>query len=100
MEVFKKLHAAGRTVLTVTHDMRLVAEYAERTVVMGMGQVLLDDTTNNVFKQVEVLQSTHLRPPQITRLGFLLGMADTILTVQEMKAVLDPQTARTAAPAS
>lgn len=88
MDLLKRLNEEGKTVLVVTHNMQLVAEYARRTIVMGLGQILLDDTTRNVFKHVDILRSTHLRPPQITTLGYMLGMSDPVLSIPEMKGVL------------
>ena len=89
MDLFKTFNEDGVTVLVVTHDMQLVAEYAKRTIVMGLNHILIDDSTNNVFSQVDVLQSTHLRPPQITHLGFELGFSDSVLTVSDMVELLN-----------
>jgi energy-coupling factor transport system ATP-binding protein len=69
MQIAHQLHREGRTVLVVTHDMALVAEYAERTIVLRQGEVLLDDTTAAVFSRPEVLRRTHVTPPQITQLA-------------------------------
>jgi energy-coupling factor transport system ATP-binding protein len=88
MSLFVDLNNSGTTVLAVTHDMRLVASYASRTVVMGLGMILLDDVTENVFRQVDILQETHLRPPQITTLGFKLGLSQTVLSVPQMAEIL------------
>jgi energy-coupling factor transporter ATP-binding protein EcfA2 len=84
MNIFVELNKEGKTVLVVTHDMRLVAQYASRTVVMGLGKILLDDITANVFNQTDILHQTHLRPPQITTTGFRLGLDQTILSTRQM----------------
>jgi energy-coupling factor transport system ATP-binding protein len=59
----------GRTVLMVTHDMDLIAEYTHRLIVMGDGTVLLDGPTAEVFQQVERLAETFIAPPQVTQLA-------------------------------
>ena len=84
VEIAKKLHASGKTVLMVTHDMELVASYAERAIVLAGGELLLDDSVRAVFSQPDLLAKTHLRPPQVTRLGQRLTNNElTVLSVEE-----------------
>jgi energy-coupling factor transport system ATP-binding protein len=68
MEMVRELHQAGHTVIFVTHDMELVAQYAKRVIVLARGRILADDICRNVFYQPEILQATNLFPPQIARL--------------------------------
>lgn len=68
MEMVKELNEQGHTIVFVTHDMELVARYAKRIIVLSQGQVLLDDSCQNVFYQPEALLRTNLFPPQIARL--------------------------------
>jgi len=78
----------GHTIIIVTHEMHIVATYTERTIVLGQGRILLDDTTRNVFAQPEVLQKTYVEPPQITQIGQALagqGIPGNVLSVDEMK---------------
>ncbi|MCS6906295.1 MAG: ATP-binding cassette domain-containing protein [Anaerolineales bacterium] len=80
----------GHTVIIITHEMRIVADYAERTVVLGQGRILLDAPTREVFAQPEILQQTYVEPPQITRLAQKISMEEpfrSVLTVEEMKQV-------------
>jgi len=79
----------GHTVIIITHEMRIVADYAERTVVLGQGRKLLDGPTRQVFAQPDILEQTYVEPPQITQLGQALqaqGLPGDVLTVGEMKA--------------
>ena len=91
MSLFVDLNKEGKTVIVVTHDMGLVASYAKRTVVMGQSEILLEGATAEVFSQVDVLHSTHLRPPQITTLGFKLNIQETVLTVPRMAEILSQE---------
>ncbi len=68
MEMVKKLHQQGHTIIFVTHDMELVAGYANRVIVLSQGKILIDDTCRNVFYQPGLLKETNLFPPQIARL--------------------------------
>ena len=55
MEMFKTLHQEyGKTIVLVTHDMNLVAEYAQEMIVMHRGVMKLKGTPQQVFKEVEV----------------------------------------------
>ncbi len=77
----------GHTIIIITHEMPIVAQYAQRVVALAKGQVLLDGTTREVFAQPELLAQTFVKPPQITRLAQALssyGIPKDILTVQEM----------------
>jgi energy-coupling factor transport system ATP-binding protein len=74
MEMVKDLHRQGHTIIFVTHDMELVAQYAKRVIVLSQGKILADDTGPNVFYQPEILRATNLFPPQIARLVQLFGV--------------------------
>ena len=73
------LAAAGRTVITISHDMRFVAETFERVVVMRTGRVILDGPPSAVFaaEHTDALASTFLEPPLAARLGERLGLGTT-----------------------
>ena len=77
----------GHTIIIVTHDMPIVGAYARRTVAMGMGQVLADGPTSDVFRQADVLAQTFIEPPQVTQLAQRvshLGFDPGTLMVEEM----------------
>lgn len=90
MAVIQNLHANGRTIIIITHDMRLVAEYADRVIVMSQGQVMLDAPPAIAFKDYDLLAGLSLRPPQVTRLASLLGCQEqAILKTDEFCSWLD-----------
>jgi energy-coupling factor transport system ATP-binding protein len=78
----------GITVIIVTHAMDLVAEFSKRVIVMGGGEILLDDTPKQVFSQPETLAKTYIRPPQIARLGLRMNWKDLPMTVSEAVQIL------------
>ena len=83
----KKLNAAGHTVIMITHDMNLVTQYADRTVVMGNGEILLDGPTEKVFTEVETLKKTFIKPPPVSLLARELepyGIPGDTLTVDSL----------------
>ncbi len=79
------LHAQGHTIILVTHDMRLVAEYARQTLVMHEGGVLAHGSTPEVLSRTEQLERAQIAPPQINRLAHRLsdlGFDGRALTVE------------------
>jgi energy-coupling factor transporter ATP-binding protein EcfA2 len=80
------LHAAGHTILLITHDMRLVAAYAPETLVMHEGRVLAHGPTREILAEAAAMRGAHLTPPQVTRLAQALaphGLPGDVLTVDE-----------------
>ncbi len=90
MALARELNQAGRTVLFITHDMELVAEFAQRVLVFGEGRLLLDGTPRHVFGRPDVLRQSGLQPPQLARLAQALPahFPATLLTEDEFLAAL------------
>ena len=64
METFYKLNKEyGKTIVLVTHDMDLVAKYAEEVIVMNKGVLTIKGTPKNVFKQVDLLRTCGITLP-------------------------------------
>jgi energy-coupling factor transport system ATP-binding protein len=77
----------GHTIIIITHDMPIVAQYARRVILMSEGKIVADDETARVFSQPEILAKTFLEPPEITQLAQSvqgLGFNPGTLTVAEM----------------
>jgi cobalt transport protein ATP-binding subunit len=81
-----ELHAQGRTIVLVTHDMALVAEYAERAIVLHRGRILADGPPAKVFEQAEALSQASLATPALVSLAQALrphGFRGDGLTVHD-----------------
>ena len=75
------------TVVLITHYMDEAAQ-ADRTVVIDDGEIVLDGTPKEVFKNVEKLKSLGLDVTQVTELAYELRkmgieISDDVLTVDE-----------------
>ena len=81
--VIAKLRKRGKTVITITHDIDFCAENFERVIAMSQGKILLDGKANDVLGQEEILATTYLEPPQLTRLGKRLGFKNTVRNQEE-----------------
>lgn len=79
MDVISELNANGTTVVMVCHDMEVVADYATRVIAMTAGTVVADGPTFEVLRDRDVLQRTHLLPPQIVDVSMRLVDADPAL---------------------
>ena len=51
MELFKKIHENGTTIIMVSHNMNNVLKYSNRAIVMNEGEIVLNDTPTNLFKR-------------------------------------------------
>ena len=76
--IMSTLNQRGKTVVAISHDIDFVADYFDRVVVMGQGQVLLDGPAASVFGQEDILESTYVQPPQLTRLGNALNLGRVV----------------------
>lgn len=76
--IVETLAGRGKTIITITHDIDFAADHFDRLIVMGQGIVLLDGSTVEVISQEEILSSTYVDPPQLTRLGRQLGLPQTV----------------------
>ena len=82
--VIKALRERGKTLITITHDIDFCAENFERVIAMSQGKVLLDGKANDVLGQDEILATTYVDPPQLTRLGKRLRLPRTVKNEAEL----------------
>lgn len=90
----RKLHDDYKmTIIMVSHSMEDVANIAEHIIVMNHGEVALEGTPANVFKEVDELEKIGLAVPQVTYLvkklrekGF--DISDNIFTIEDAKKAL------------
>lgn len=73
MGIIRRIHAQGTTVVMVCHDMEVVADYAQRCIVMDGGRVVDDGPTFSVLRNARTLEAASLVPPQAV--GIALGLA-------------------------
>jgi energy-coupling factor transport system ATP-binding protein len=76
--IIERLSGAGRTVITITHDMDFCADHCGRLIVLHGGRVQLDGPPERVFSQTETLAQSAVEPPQIARLAARLGLAPVL----------------------
>ncbi len=83
MNMMRSLNQQGHTVIVITHDMGIVANYATRCVLMRDGAILADGTTREIFSDPELIRSAALELPTLTRFAQRWGV--TLLTIEEVR---------------
>ena len=91
MRYISGLHQKGLTVVIITHDVSLAANYASRLLVLNHGGVVLDGKPQDVFRQQETLRECHVSLPQVTDLAYQLWNGtnpQSVIRVSEMVSLL------------
>lgn len=94
LEQIKKLHTEYKmTIVLVSHSMEDVGRLAQRIIVMNNGNVALEGTPAQVFKEIDTLENIGLAVPQVTYLmralkekGF--NVSDEVYTINQGKEEL------------
>jgi energy-coupling factor transport system ATP-binding protein len=86
--MLRKAERRVETVVIASHDLQLVAAWANRVIVMGDGDVLADAPPAEVFADPELLARTDLRQPQVVGLSERLGVDPPALTTEAMVEAL------------
>lgn len=87
MQKLQNLNVEGKTIILITHDMRLVSEHAKRVVVMSVGRIILDSDPRGAFSDLEILRRSNLEPPAVTKLAHALkdkGIPADVISPQEL----------------
>ncbi len=89
LRLLHALHRAGRTIIIITHTPWVIAEYAERVLMLAHGELRYDGPTREFFANDELIAEASFKIPDVTRLGRALGC--TPLSVDELLAWLPRQ---------
>jgi energy-coupling factor transport system ATP-binding protein len=98
MELLEDLHRQGNTVLIITHDMTLVANYCQRAVVLLDGRDVFTGTPRELFSSAEAVALTQLAAPQAISLSVAMRKRNEafplLLNQAEWISALETQSAR------
>jgi energy-coupling factor transport system ATP-binding protein len=82
-------HREGGTVIIVTHDLRGVARYAQRVVVLYQGRLVAQGTARDVLADPDLLTEVGLEPLPVTALAQSLHWSPPLpLTADDLIARL------------
>lgn len=86
----KELNEKGTTVIMVSHDMEVVADFSKRIVLVEDGQIIADDSFENVMRNDDVLNKSSVLPSQIVLLAKRLGEGfQSVFNTNEMIEAID-----------
>ena len=63
----------GMTVIVMEHEVEVLAEFADRVIVMDGGRVVMNGAPREIFSRVDELEALGLRVPEATALAGILG---------------------------
>lgn len=93
MNTIKKLNKVeNKTIVLITHYMDEAVQ-ADRILVMEKGEIVMEGTPKDIFKQVDKIKELGLDVPQVTELVYELrkegfDLKDDILSIEELVEIL------------
>jgi energy-coupling factor transporter ATP-binding protein EcfA2 len=72
LDIIVSLNRQGHTILLISHDMRIIAEFTRRSIVLLDGAIAADGPTREVLSDFALLEKTQILPPEIVRLSSTL----------------------------
>lgn len=82
--IIDHLQKAGKTIITITHDMEFVAEHFHRIIVMANRKVVADGEASRVFENADVMNTARLRQPVLARCYSELGFHGSDIRIQDL----------------
>lgn len=73
LNLIHELNLKGTTVLVVTHDMRIVREYATRVLAMNAGEIVFDGTPYELIQTPEVFKIANVAMTPVFQLYYALS---------------------------
>lgn len=85
MELIRDLNNLGTTIIMVSHDMEVVADFAKRVIVVEQGKIVLDGECRDVLSRTDLNEISSVLPPQAAELAMRLDKRfDDVFTASEM----------------
>jgi len=84
MKIARNYVNENTVVIFISHDMKLVGEWADRVIVMDEGKIICNDKPREIFSKFNLLKKIGLNSPQVSILAKSLGFKRIPLNVDEM----------------
>jgi energy-coupling factor transport system ATP-binding protein len=93
LDLVRKLHGKGVTIIMASHNMDDLARISERIIIMSQAKVYLDGTPREVFSRVEEIVQVGLEAPYAARVAHELRLRgkefpEGIITVGELERAI------------
>ena len=76
------------TIIMVEHEAEIMAELADRLVLLSDGKILFESQPREFFAKVEELMNLGVYPPQVTQLASKLRIPQSIITLSEAVKIM------------
>ncbi|MFG6120956.1 ABC transporter ATP-binding protein [Thalassobacillus sp. B23F22_16] len=86
LELCKDLQKQGKTVIMITHDIRLVCKWADSALVMHQGELIYEGDVKKLFMNEDVLRKASLIEPPISQLAKQLSVnshEEAVITIDQ-----------------
>lgn len=78
MTFLDELNRLGKTIVMITHDMHLMLEYSDRTLVIDQGRILADGTPIDILTSPQLVEQASLKETSLFTFAKQLGLADAV----------------------
>ncbi|MEM5794385.1 MAG: ABC transporter ATP-binding protein [Candidatus Aenigmatarchaeota archaeon] len=83
VELMKELKEEGKTIILISHDMEIVAEHSDKVIAMKKGKIVKEGKPEKIFSNFKLLEELSLYPPQLFRVGKMLGLRKIPRSIEE-----------------
>lgn len=87
MELFKKIHDNGTTIIMITHNMDNVLEYCNRAIVLSKGEIISDSTPLELFAKDNLTRDYNLHEPKLLSFAKDLKRAGLNINLSNVKNI-------------
>ena len=78
MEFLKELNEKGITIILITHDMHLMLEYTDRSIVFTDGRIVADESGSAVLCNSELIERAALKETSLFHVAEMVGIKDPV----------------------
>ena len=78
MEFLKDLNRAGKTVILITHDMHLMLEYTDRSLVFANGELIEDKSGSAVLCDPKIIEEASLKQTSLFNIALMADIDDPV----------------------
>lgn len=83
-QMIQELSKAGKTIITITHDMEFVINNFQKVIVMANKKIIKQASTIDTFSDNPILIQSHLKRPVISALSQDLNLPNNILYMEDL----------------
>ncbi len=87
MKLISDLHSYGKTIIIITHNMKIIAEYCNKIVILKDGLKHYEGDVRKAFSNLHLLKEADLNPPLISEISLKCGIKPPLLNLKEFHLI-------------